>query len=333
MKILKSLPNILEVLIITYDRCDFLKGTLRALSNSPFSDCLVSVLDNCSPDATQEVVAEFSTAFPRLNYVRNRINIGGNPNYLKAIEKSAAEYTWILCDDDFLDFSDCDDVVEAIVSQRYDLIEVGANEEGKWPRGKTTTVKGLVDAGVDYHNGFSFFPAYIFRTALFDSECFCWGYKNIDNLYPQFAFLNKSLEENFSIYLCRHRIVIRNKVCDNSFLPLRGYASWIACCRSIPERKIRTQAIEDYTADRSFVMCLGFWTVLERKLARDGFFLRVAGILHAMSFRQRMRYLAVLPWTFLPFPLRFWVWGRTKIYKLMKTPEDEIPKLTFVDRG
>lgn len=324
----------LEILLITYNRCKYLMATLQMLEQSPFRICHITVIDNCSPDETLETVKLFSVLFPDLTYVRNRVNIGGNPNYLKAIEMSSSEYTWILCDDDILDFSDCDDVVEAVLSGRYDLVEVGATERGNWPRGRATTVGKLVERELDYYFRMSFFPAYIFKTSLFDSNCFCWGYKNIDRLYPQFEFLNKSLDENFSIYLATHRIVTRNDVNDLSFSPLFWYVSWVECCKTIKMADVRTRTIEHATRDRGFFKSLCFWSIIDRHRSYDGdFYVRVARILRVMSWKQRVKYLLVLPFVLLPLPLSFWVWVRSTLYTLMHVPKEDIPPLNFVNRG
>jgi len=338
MEILMNIPirleDRLEIILITYNRSTFLAATLQMLEPSPFQQCHITVLDNCSPDETGNTIQTFQSVLPNLTYIRNRLNIGGNPNYLKAIELSSSEYTWILCDDDILDFSDCDDVIEAVESGRFDMIEVGATERGDWPRGIAATVNSMLEQGLDYHFRMSFFPAYIFRTALFDSACFCWGYKNIDRLYPQFEFLNKSARENFSIYLAKNRIVTRNDVNDHSFTPLFWYVSWVECCKTIIDAELRVRTIEHATNDRGFFKSLCFWSILDKNICNDGEFgFRVIRILRVMNWKQRLKYLLVLPFVILPLPLTFWVWVRTKLYNLMNIPPEDVPPLNFVNRG
>lgn len=323
----------LEILLITYNRCSHLANTLRLLESSPFRSCRITVLDNCSPDKTRETVAGFVESFPNLNYLRNRVNISGNPNYLKAIELATSEYTWILCDDDALDFSACEDVIAAVDSGAFDLIEVGATERGDWPRGCATRVQEMVANGYDYYFRMSFFPAFIFRTEKFDGACFAWGYKHIDLLYPQFEFLNKSVRENFNLYLANKRIVVRNDFNDHSFAPLTWYAAWVSCCRVIDNCAIRYRAVDDATADRGFYKCLGFWTLHDRYLRSGEFCWRVLTIMRAISWRQRLKYLIILPILILPLPFSFWVWIRRMVYKFMNVPESEVPSLNILDRG
>ena len=324
----------LEILLITYNRFEYLSATLQELERSPFRECHITILDNCSYDATSERVSRFRELFPKFTYIRNRVNIGGNPNYLKAIELSSSEYTWILCDDDVFDFSDCEDVTKVLENDNFDLIEVGATEKGNWPRGIATTVNKMLEQNLDYHFRMSFFPAYIFKTSLFDSNCFCWGYKNIDRLYPQFEFLNKSMRENFSIYLSKNKIVIRNDVNEHSFSPLFWYVSWVECCKTIEDAALRTRTIEHATNDRGFFKSLCFWSILDRRISTDSEFgFRVVKILRVMSWQQRLKYLLVFPLVLLPLPFAFWVWVRSTIYNLMNVPSEDIPPLNVVNRG
>lgn len=333
MKTSASLEDCLEIFIITYDRSDFLRETLRALSCSQFVGCCVSVIDNCSHDATASVVSGFFTVFPRLTYIKNHINIGGNPNYLKAISLAKFEYAWVLCDDDFLDFSDCNDVIKAIESGAFDLIEVGVQDQNNWPRGEGLTVGDLLARGLDYYSGMTFFPAFIFRTELFDGSCLDWGHKNHNYLYPQFEFLNKSRRENFTIYLAAKKLVGRNEGNDHPFYPLEWLAYWVLCCNSIEDEHLRITVIEEATHYKGFFKGMAFWTILDRKLNRDGlFFSRLIIIMSGFNLRLRFKYALVLPLAFLPIPMSFWLWLRTFIYKAKKVPQENVPPITFVNR-
>jgi glycosyltransferase involved in cell wall biosynthesis len=97
----------LEILLITYDRAKDLEKTLNQVLNSPFKNCKITVIDNCSPDDTPQVCAYFQKLFSNLEIIRHKKNIGSSPNYLRAVELSSSNYTWVLCDDDTFDFSNC----------------------------------------------------------------------------------------------------------------------------------------------------------------------------------------------------------------------------------
>ena len=114
----------MEIILITYNRSKYLDNTLNQFLNSPFKNCKFTVLDNCSPDNTPDICAKYEKLFPNMHIVRHSTNIGGNANILRAVETSESKYTWILGDDDNYDFSTVDDVIDAVVSDKYDFIYV-----------------------------------------------------------------------------------------------------------------------------------------------------------------------------------------------------------------
>lgn len=109
----------LQIVLITYNRSYFLNRTLKQLfsEESPVKKCDITVLDNNSADSTAEIVSEYQKKFPNLQYKKNPLNIGGNANIVRAFETGAVsgkEYVWVLCDDDYYDWSNFDAVSEAM---------------------------------------------------------------------------------------------------------------------------------------------------------------------------------------------------------------------------
>lgn len=190
------IDDALEILIITYNRAKYLDRTLAQLLGSPFSRCKITVLDNRSSDETPLICAKYQSLFPDFGILRHWKNIGACANYLRAVELSESLYTWILCDDDTFDFTDCLDVVDAIELGGVDLIHTGAPGEFGWRRGITTTSANLTKNGTHYFWVFSFVPSLIFKTERFDSECIAKGYRISVNSYPHFEFLRKSVSRS-----------------------------------------------------------------------------------------------------------------------------------------
>lgn len=232
----------LEILIITYNRAKYLDRTFAQLLEGPFSRCKITVLDNCSSDETPLVCAKYQSVFPDFNIIRHRKNIGACANYLRAVELSESLYTWILCDDDTFDFTDCLDVVEAIQRGSVDLIHTGAPGEVGWERESTTTSANLTKNGTHYFWVLSFVPSLIFKTERFDSECIAKGYRISANSYPHFEFLKQSVRDNSSIYVSKREIVDRGR--DDSYLSgLTWFTLWVNNCRTIEDGKLRRAAV------------------------------------------------------------------------------------------
>lgn len=92
-----SKPKI-SVCILTYNREKYLAECLSSILNQTFLDFEVIVSDDCSADATAEVMRGFTD--PRVRYVRNDTHIGVFPNMNRCLELATGEYVCILHDDD-----------------------------------------------------------------------------------------------------------------------------------------------------------------------------------------------------------------------------------------
>jgi glycosyltransferase involved in cell wall biosynthesis len=261
----------LEIVLITYNRASYLEHTLKEVLNSPFAACKITILDNHSSDDTPAVCAKYQRLYSRMDVKRHRRNIGGNPNILRAVETSQSPYTWILCDDDEYDFSDCEDVIKAIDSEKFDLISIGAPGQEDWERGLETTSQKLVHMGSKYFHIFTFVPGFIYRTDLYDSLCIHEGYFNIHNIYPHFPFINKSFEENFRVYVSKKDIILRGIENDGGyFTVLFWFKSWINCCSKIKDKNVRRKTIyESPVDDISIVKRLVYFITKEKLNAKD----------------------------------------------------------------
>lgn len=87
-----------SVVIPTYNRANFLSQAIQSVLSQSYSNFELIVVDNASTDNTQEVVSFFSDS--RLQYVRNKENIGMLPNWNKCLELATGDYIYVLGDDD-----------------------------------------------------------------------------------------------------------------------------------------------------------------------------------------------------------------------------------------
>ena len=98
----------LSLCIPTYNRAALLSQSLRAILSQITPDMKdaveVVVLDNASPDATPQVVAQAQAGFPwvTLHSVRHAENIGCDANFTTAHNHAHGEFVYLLSDDDAL---------------------------------------------------------------------------------------------------------------------------------------------------------------------------------------------------------------------------------------
>lgn len=298
----------LEMLLITYNRSKDLENTFKQLIESPFANCKITVFDNCSTDDTPNICAQYQNIFPNIKIIRHRKNIGANPNILRAVETSESLYTWVLCDDDNYDFSDCSDVIECIKSEDFDLIIVTSHYQSGWEKGLITTSNELIEKGSNYYHTLSFVPAIIFKTDLFDSYCVHKGYFNVQNQYPHFEFINKSVENNFSVYVSKNEIVQPGMHNSISYSALMWITSWLKSCSTIKDKKIRKKAIFGFS-DQSFVKRILYEIILEKSRVEKPYksilSLALAFIMAFEFDKIQLLLLIIVPLAFIPsFPLK-----------------------------
>lgn len=222
---MRSLSESLSIVIATFNHQELLSSTLHALLKSPVRDCRITVLNNKSTDGTLSVCENFKKLFKRLDVYTQPVNLGGgSENYIHGIEFCDTEYIWHLADDDQYDFTYFSDVEDAILSGRYDLIQVGAHQEGKWDWGVADTPRHLCEKGYKYFRFSSFLPCDIFRYSYY-TKYIKEAYSAISLWYPHMPCLIHAYNDDIQIYVSKRRIVtaIIGHQSYNTFVPRRGF--------------------------------------------------------------------------------------------------------------
>lgn len=239
----KRIEDVLSIVIATYNHCNLLENTLKSLLDSPVKDCRITVLNNKSTDDTLSICEKFSIKFKCLEIYTQPVNLGGgSENYIHSVEFCNTDYLWHLADDDQYDFSHFSDVADALLSQKYDIIQVGAHQEGDWDWGIEDTPRGLYEKGYSYFRFSSFLPCDIFRYTYY-TKYIKEAYAAISLWYPHMPCLIHAYLDDVLIYVSKCRIVtaIIGHQAYNSFVPQRGF---ILLSDMLPERKDKRRCIK-----------------------------------------------------------------------------------------
>lgn len=321
-----ELEAVLEIFLITYNRSAKLDNTLRQLKDSPFSRCRFTVLDNCSTDETPDIAARYRDEFPNYRVIRHPRNIGGDYNFLRAVELSTSFYTWILCDDDNYDFTYAQDVIAAIESCMYGLVYVAGRSSVQldWPGFGSTRVRQLISEGARYHRACVFWPSLIFRTEWYTNYCF----HNAPYLFPSLKFINLSIADDWYIYVAQHEIVIRSETSTSENAPLVMYREWVSNAALVTDKKLKQYIIEQWT-DKGFMRTLFFWIAMDRANRVEGYWKRLVDIMFGLTPIQRFKFLFLLPVMIIPVPRSILIRAREMAYKIMG--HEDTGKLPPVD--
>lgn len=94
----RSVPQV-SVIVPTYNRASFLPRSLDSVFSQTFDDFELIVVDDCSTDDTQDVIARFG-GDPRLKVIRHDRNMGQCRAFNTGIGVARGEYVAFLDDDD-----------------------------------------------------------------------------------------------------------------------------------------------------------------------------------------------------------------------------------------
>ena len=108
----------LTIAIPTFNRPEFLKLSLKSAIKQSYKGFYeVIVVDNSNKEEFKKEVDNVINSFSftkKIKFFRNRENIGMFENWNKCLEQSSGEYTTILNDDDLLDYSFVENVLNDI---------------------------------------------------------------------------------------------------------------------------------------------------------------------------------------------------------------------------
>lgn len=175
-----SVKDKLQIYLITYNRKEKFQRTLDAIlaEDSPIKDFDITILNNASTDGTTELIEAYCQNHKNIVHIKHKINIGGNANICRAFEMGSScekEYFWILCDDDYYDFSGWN-FVEEEIEKKSDIICVSnyCFESPELFEDKAYQLFQL-----------SFVPAGIYKTSLMNDSIIANMYDSILTMFQQ----------------------------------------------------------------------------------------------------------------------------------------------------
>jgi glycosyltransferase involved in cell wall biosynthesis len=117
-------PPLLSFAIPTYNRAKCLDRLLGALLLQLRGEDRVELIvsDNASTDNTQAVVEDYRQQGLDIRYLHNETNLGAGFNVLQCFKQAAGKYVWVFGDDDLIAPGTLKRVLDALASQRYDLV-------------------------------------------------------------------------------------------------------------------------------------------------------------------------------------------------------------------
>lgn len=146
-----------------------------------------------------------------MKYQKNKYNIGGNANIVKAFYKASKDYVWVLADNDDYSWESWKQVEQGVIDNN-DAIIVAVFDN---PRYDVATL--FIQA--------TFLPGVIYKTSLIDDTVMGNMEFNISNMFPHLALSSKLINEDLKISCVDNSVVINGDNYDENgeYEYTRGY--------------------------------------------------------------------------------------------------------------
>lgn len=234
----------LEPVLITFNRARNLARTLDSFFAAGLYSMRLHVLDNASSDDTRTVVEQFQGKWSSLVYHRNKYNIGGNGNILRAIEVADSEYCWIIGDDDDWHLENVEALVSALRSSA-DVIRLG------WLREKGHAPKSTFVDAARNESGFFISVCQISNVVVRRSllaQSLPAAYMNTGDAYPHLVPLLETLPWPTVSLITLDKTLMTYCQSDEPgfyFGDLEWHSSWFRTSRFIHDPDLRRKFIGD----------------------------------------------------------------------------------------
>lgn len=248
------ISDVLQPVIITYNRAAQLKLALDAFYESNLKDITVHVLDNASTDETPLIVSEMQKKFPNLIYHRNAYNIGGNGNILRSVEIANSKYHWVIGDDDLwlLKPDTLQELMSVLLQGKADIVRLGWLVSDA-SRGQLTLAKDLLSMECLFFASLSMISATILKRSIV-TDYLAQAYQGISDSYPQLVSPICAVERGpLYIYTLSVDLMIHTPSQSPGYFcgDLEWYASWFRISRFFTDLQLKKQFVREIT----YYMC------------------------------------------------------------------------------
>ncbi len=198
------MPPRLTIAIPTFNRNQILADALRALTPQLTPDVLVLIIDNCS---TVPVESTLGVIDPRVRIVRNSVNLGGNGNILRCVERCETPWIWILGDDDRPE-PNAIEIALADIGRFPDAVCLNYSTRGEFSRTSDFCSKGRSEflGKVDSFGNLLFVSSSLYRTACLQGQM-SFGHHFAYSCAPHLAMLLMAMDRDTQVMFLRASLV------------------------------------------------------------------------------------------------------------------------------
>lgn len=111
-----------SVIVPVYNTEKYLKKCLDSLVNQTLDDIEIIVINDCSPDNANEILAEYEKKYKNIKVIHNKTNKGIGYNRNLGIEKANGKYIAFVDSDDYVDITMYEKMYNKAEKENLDLV-------------------------------------------------------------------------------------------------------------------------------------------------------------------------------------------------------------------
>lgn len=265
----------IEIIIITYNRIESLRRTIKCILDSKLCGCKITIIDNCSNDGTFEYLQQMERVFDNFIPIRNAINIGPVGNLLRAYEMASEDYLWIICDDDQYDFEKVDETLSYIEINRPDVLLVGTQvpqrEGGIFNKnGFQSKILGENDL-VEIGYYFTFLPSAIILKNRLHACNFREAFEIADTYFPQMFWIRHIFDPSWNVHVSKYAHITRPPIdhgLASDFRHLNGYLKAVGIISDVKYKNKMAERIYGSTS-------LKYAKFIAKKIIKDRYYKKI----------------------------------------------------------
>ena len=131
--------QLVSIIIPNYNHALYLPQRIESVLRQTYQNFELLLLDDCSPDNSREVIADYAARDPRIRVVFNEQNSGSTfKQWNKGIALAQGKYIWIAESDDYADT----EFLETLVTRLEADAEIGLVYSDSWSIDEKNTIIG-----------------------------------------------------------------------------------------------------------------------------------------------------------------------------------------------
>ena len=115
---------LISIIIPVYNTEKHLEKCLESVLNQTYKNIEIIVVNDCSPDNSEEIIKSYIQKDDRIIYLKNPTNAGTHETRKAGVLQARGEYVLFLDSDDWLDLGACAEITKTIQQHSPDLIQI-----------------------------------------------------------------------------------------------------------------------------------------------------------------------------------------------------------------